>query len=110
MSLLRQIKFRPSNQLLLPWHPGMSISVAKAARLLGCSTSTVLRLIQSGDIQAYKLNFKKENSPYRVRYESVHSFVEKLREQNGFDPIPDNPDAPVLSSTSSAARMSSADR
>lgn len=110
MRLLDQIKFRPSNQLLLPWHPGRSISVSKAAKLLGCSTSTVLRLIQSGDIQAYKLNFKKENSPYRVRFESVYKFVEKLREHNGFDPVPDNPDAPVLSGTSSDARVSRADR
>ena len=48
-------EYKLSPQLMLPWHPGRTISTVRAAELLGCSESTVHMLIQeaaTGDAQA----------------------------------------------------------
>jgi excisionase family DNA binding protein len=77
--------FRIPDQLLLPWSPRYTISVAHAAKMLDCSMDTVCRMIEDGTLQAYKMRPNKPNSPWRVNYDSVISHVEKLHEKNGLE-------------------------
>jgi excisionase family DNA binding protein len=76
-------RFRLSEQLMMPWHPKHNVSTAKAAKLLGCSKPTVVQLIESGDLSAYKVRKEIPNSPYKISWESLQRFADKLREQTG---------------------------
>jgi excisionase family DNA binding protein len=75
--------FRVPVQLLLPWHPKHSVSVAMVAEMLDCSDDTVVRMIQSGELSAYQL---RRGSPYRVYYESVLQHLDRIHTDAGITP------------------------
>ena len=74
-------EFRARDQLLLPWSPGRSISVAKAAELLGCGHTMILEMIESGELKAYKLRPDRKNSPWRIYKDSLELHMGKVRDR-----------------------------
>jgi hypothetical protein len=70
-----------SPQLHFPWHPGRTTSVLRAAELLGCSQSTIIRLCQDGSLEAFKR--RRNNSPYIVIYDSVIRIADQWRIESG---------------------------
>ena len=78
-------RFRIPEQLLLPWSPNRTISVAHTAELLDVSIHTVIRMIEDGTLKAYKMRPNKETSPWRVNYDSVIAHIEKIHEINGLE-------------------------
>lgn len=89
--------FRPPSRLLLPFAPRDCISVRRTAEMLDCGLTTVLRLIERRDIDAYQLYPGKAGSPWRIRFESVITYLRKLHREAGieprFDPPTDEPGA-----------------
>jgi excisionase family DNA binding protein len=79
-----KVKFRIPTQYLMPWSPQHTISVAMTAEMLSVSEDTVLRMIEEGEIKAYKLR-KKRNSPWRVNYHSVLGYVDRMHDEHGLD-------------------------
>jgi excisionase family DNA binding protein len=75
--------FRVPEQLLLPWHPRKSVSVSHVAEMLDCSHDTVIRMIESGELKAYQL---RRLSPWRIFYESVIEYVERVHRDAGVEP------------------------
>ena len=78
-------RFRIPEQLLLPWSPQHTISVAHTAELLDVSIHTVIRMIEDGTLKAYKMRPNKATSPWRVNYDSVVAHIEKIHEDNGLE-------------------------
>lgn len=78
-------RFRIPEQLLLPWSPRRTISVAHTAELLDVSIHTVIRMIEDGTLKAYKMRPNKTTSPWRVNYDSVVEHIEKIHEMNGLE-------------------------
>ena len=76
--------FRLPDQLLLPWSPKYTISTDRAADILGCSRDTVERMIEAGELKAYKLR-PSPTSPWRINYDSVIEYLEGLHERNGLE-------------------------
>ncbi len=58
------------------------IGATRAARLLNTSPDTVLRLIEDGSLEAYQL---RARSPWRISYDSVVQYRNKIREKFGLD-------------------------
>jgi excisionase family DNA binding protein len=58
------------------------IGAPRAARLLNTSVDTVKRLIESGELQAYKLH---EAGWWKVSYESVVAYRNKIRQKYALD-------------------------
>ena len=83
MSRLAEYKLRPSPQLMMPWHPGVTVSTARAAELLGVSSSTVLRMLEEGTLEGFKLRRNKPNSPFRVIRDSILRVLEEWRREAG---------------------------
>jgi excisionase family DNA binding protein len=81
---VRRRKFRPPEQLLLPWSPQHTISVTHAAEILDTSINTIHRLIEDGSIKAYKVRQKK-TSPWRVNYDSLLEYIEELHKIHGLE-------------------------
>lgn len=81
---MRNRRFRPPEQLLLPWSPQHTISVAHAAEILDVSIHTVIRLIEDGSIKAYKKR-NKQTSPWCVNYDSLLAHIEWMHESNGLE-------------------------
>lgn len=77
-------RFRILEQLLLPWSPRHTISVKRAMEMLDVSKDTVIRMIEAGELKGYKVREAK-TSPYRVNYDSVVEYIEKLHERNGLE-------------------------
>jgi excisionase family DNA binding protein len=75
--------FRVPEQLLLPWHPRQSVSVQRVAEILDVSHDTVVRLVEAGAIKAYQL---RPRSPYRIFYESLLDYIERVHSDAGLDP------------------------
>ena len=73
------MRFRRRDEDLLPWPMTETISADRAASILGCSISIVCELIHEGEIKGYKLRPMKKNSPWRVHYNSVLEYLEKVR-------------------------------
>jgi excisionase family DNA binding protein len=61
-----------------PTSNGKTISAIEAAELLGLSKPTICRLIQGGQIAAYKLTGRK-TSPYRVYLDSVIAYAKRVQ-------------------------------
>ena len=78
-------EFRVPEQLLLPWSPRHTVSVAHVAHMLDTSPDTVCRMIEEGTFKAYKMRSSKKNSPWRVNYDSVIAYIEKLHKENGLE-------------------------
>jgi excisionase family DNA binding protein len=78
------MRFRPSDQLLLPWSPRYTISTARTAEILDVSVQTVTRMIEDGTLKAYKMRDKR-NSPWRINYESLLAYIEDMHQRNGLD-------------------------
>lgn len=78
----RRIGFRVPEQLLLPWSPRTTVSVTHAAELLGSSESTILRMIEAGELMAYQL---RKRSPWRINYDSLLSYVERIHKEHGLE-------------------------
>lgn len=57
-----------------------TINATEAARQLGVSKSTITRLVQRGDLQAYKLTLGT-TSPLRIYQDSVNLLLEKRQQQ-----------------------------
>lgn len=76
-------RFRILEQLLLPWSPRHTISVRRTAQMLDVSVATVTRMIEAGELKGYKV--REATSPYRVNYDSVVQYIEKLHERNGLE-------------------------
>ena len=75
------MRFRQPDDKLLPWPMSQSINVARAATMLGCSSSTVLNMIEEGRIRAYKLRPDRAHSPWRIEYDSVLAYINRLERQ-----------------------------
>jgi excisionase family DNA binding protein len=75
--------FRIPEQLLLPWSPQKTISVQRVAEMLDCSHDTVARMIEEGALTAYRL---RERSPWRVYYDSVLDYLDRVHSVAGLDP------------------------
>lgn len=75
------VSFRVPEQRLLPWNSRSTVSAEHVAKLLDVSVWTVGRMCQSGELKAYKMR-EGRNSPWRISYDSVVSFIEKLHENN----------------------------
>lgn len=73
--------YKLSPQLMMPWHPGVTISTERAAELLGCSASTIIRMIQDGTLEGFKLRKNRPNSPYRVIRDSVVRVADEWRHE-----------------------------
>jgi excisionase family DNA binding protein len=77
--------FRIPEDLLLPWSPRETISVATACRMLDCGHNVVSILIEEGKIKAYKMRPDKPNSPWRIQYDSVIAYLEEVHAKSGLD-------------------------
>jgi excisionase family DNA binding protein len=71
------MKFRPPDQMLMPWHPRFDVSTTRVSAMLNTSQQTVLRLIERGALRAYKLS-DKPGSPWRINYDSVIAYIESI--------------------------------
>jgi excisionase family DNA binding protein len=78
------IVFRPSDGQIMPWNEKSTISTQRAAEILGVSSPTVRRMIESGDLMAYQVR-PLPGSPWRVNYSSLIKFVELIHERNGLE-------------------------
>lgn len=81
---MRRPGFRVPEQLLLPWSPRLTVSADHAAKLLDVSRWTVERMCQSGELAAYKVRDKR-NSPWRINYDSLVAYIEKLHQDHGLE-------------------------
>lgn len=79
-----RIKFRPPEQLLMPWSPNATISAARAAEMLDVSTKTIMRMIEAGNLQAYQVR-PLAGSPWRINYDSVIAYIEEIHRSNGLE-------------------------
>lgn len=79
----RKTNFRTPDQLLLPWSPSHTISTARAAEMLDVSIQTIHRMIEAGELKAYKV--RPGTSPWRVSYDSVLKRVESIHQSNGLE-------------------------
>ena len=79
------MNFRVPDAQLLPWPPRESISVPRAAKILGCSGKTVRNLIEEGAIRAYKIRPDRPASRYRIQYGSVVAYIKEIRKKNLLD-------------------------
>jgi len=77
--------FRVPDDQLLPWPPRESISVPRAAKILGCGQKTVHHLIEEGAIRAYKIRPDKPRSRYRIQYSSVVAYIKEIRRKSLLD-------------------------
>ncbi len=80
------VRFRPQAQFLMPFHRQYAITVSRAAQMLDCDESTVRRMIESGEIEAYKKRPDRPNSPFHVSYDSVMKHIEKIHQTSGLEP------------------------
>ena len=76
----RKTNFRTPDQLLLPWSPSHTISTARAAEMLDVHPVTVWRMIEAGELKAYKI--RPGASPWRVNYDSVMKRIEAIHRDN----------------------------
>jgi excisionase family DNA binding protein len=79
------VRFRVPEQLLLPWSPQQTISVRRAAEILHCGESTVIRMIERGELKAYQLWPGHSGSPYRIYYDSLLLYLDKLHDEAGVE-------------------------
>jgi excisionase family DNA binding protein len=79
------MNFRLRDDQLLPWPPRESISVPRAANMLGCAGKTVRNLIEEGAIRAYKIRPDKPTSRYRIQYGSVVAYIKDIRRKSLLD-------------------------
>jgi excisionase family DNA binding protein len=70
---------KPTPQLMLPWHPGVTISAARAAELLGCSKDNVYDMITDGTLEGFKLRRHSKNSHFRIVAESVYRVLDERK-------------------------------
>jgi excisionase family DNA binding protein len=78
-------RFRPPEQLLLPWSPKNTISVTHAAEMLDVCVDVVYRMIEDGSLKAYKVRPDKAKSPWRVNHDSVIAHIKRIHEMNGLE-------------------------
>jgi hypothetical protein len=74
--------FRLPDDALLPWPMRETISVSRAAKIMGCGVNIVIELIQEGQILAYKLRPHRKSCHWRVHYPSVVAYCNKIRRVN----------------------------
>jgi excisionase family DNA binding protein len=79
------MSFRVPDQLLLPWSPRYTVSATRAAEILDVSHDTISRMCEDGTLKAYKVRPDKPSSPWRISYDSLLAYVEKLHERNGLE-------------------------
>jgi hypothetical protein len=65
-------------QLVLPWAEREWIDVPRTCRILGCSWTTIVRLVEAGSIDL--LDFRRRGWK-KIRYASVVTYCDRLREQ-----------------------------
>lgn len=82
---VRSRKFRAPEQLLLPWSPQQTISVRHAAEILDVSVHTIFRLIEDGSLKAYQIRENRKHSPWRIFYDSLLAYVERIHERHGLE-------------------------
>ena len=89
----RQRGFRIPEQYLLPWSPQSTVSAQQVARMLDCGLTTVYRMIQAGELEAYQVRpgnrqgkrKMKTNSPLRIYYDSVIAHIERMHKEAGVE-------------------------
>ena len=77
----RGLRFRIPNRLLLPFSSASTIGTAQAAEMLGVSRDTVERMIEAGELQAYKTR-PNTTGPWKISYDSVLQQVDKIHSDN----------------------------
>lgn len=85
MSDDKDLRFRVPEELLLPWKNRQTVSAARVARMLDVSVRTVHRMVESGELAAYKIREGKTSSPLRISYDSVLTHLERLHQANGLE-------------------------
>jgi excisionase family DNA binding protein len=78
-------RFRPPEQLLLPWSPKNTISVGHAAEMLDVNEDVVYKMIEAGELKAYKVRPDRAKSHWRVNYDSVIEHIQKMHQANGLE-------------------------
>lgn len=77
--------FRIPEQLLLPWSSRYTISAERAADMLDVARRTVLRLLEDGTLKGYQVRPGRPGSPWRINYDSVVEYIEKIHKDNGLE-------------------------
>lgn len=57
-----------------------TVKTVEAAEILEVSTVTILRLIDTGELEAYKLTPGK-TSPYRIYRDSIDAFISRRQQR-----------------------------
>ena len=57
-----------------------TLSSSEAAQIIGVSIPTITRMIQRGELEAYKLTLAK-SSPLRIYKDSVEDVLERRKQQ-----------------------------
>jgi excisionase family DNA binding protein len=78
------MRFRVPEQLLLPFDFTRTISTSHCATILGVSVGTVLRMIEDGTLQAYRVR-NGLTSPWRINYESLVAYSASISQKNGLE-------------------------
>jgi excisionase family DNA binding protein len=77
--------FRVPEDLLLPWKNRQTVSAKRVAHMLDVSVRTVYRMVESGELAAYKVREGKTSSPLRIHYDSVLAHLERIHQVNGLE-------------------------
>jgi excisionase family DNA binding protein len=77
--------FRVPEDRLLPWKSRQTVSASRVAAMLDVSVRTVHRMVESGELLAYKVREGKRSSPLRISYDSVLAHLERIHQVNGLD-------------------------
>ncbi len=70
--------FMQNNQMLLPWSPGRTVSVKRAAEIMGVCQATIRNMVDNNELKAYKIRPKKKNSHYRVLVFSIERHIGRV--------------------------------
>ena len=77
------VAFRVLDGLLVPFSPRSTVSARRVAQTLDVSLTTVRRMCESGELDAYKIREGKSTSPLRISYESLVTHVERILKEHG---------------------------
>ena len=67
------------------------ITSRQAAEMLGVTSVTITRYVNKGDLEGYKVNPRRSNSPFRIYKDSVEALIRErldLNEVAGMDKMP----------------------
>ena len=63
------------------------VTSSRAATILGCSPSTIARMVTKGELTGYKLRPELSNSPLRITWASVQAVLKRRRGEASENPV-----------------------